>query len=113
MFDNFAPVDVVVCVLDSSIAPGFEAIDIFTVIEERRSGDLHPLLAAIATPSRPKSWFSFSSVDSSPVPLVWLVDTDGRAMLAELPRERENGLVAPPALVALDALTLVSSVAHG
>lgn len=95
--DEFAPVDVVVCVLEPSMSPGVEALE---VIEERRSGDLRPLLAAIAVPSRPESWFSFSSVDSMPVPLVWLVDTTGRAMLAELPRERENGLVAPPAFIA-------------
>lgn len=34
-------------------------------------------------------------------------------MLAELPRERENGLVAPPALVALDAVTLVKALRLG
>ncbi|MBY6314876.1 MULTISPECIES: hypothetical protein [Nocardiaceae] len=98
--------DVVLCLQGDITSAGME------VIEEHRSGDLRRLVAAIAAPSRPASWFSFTDVDASPVPLVWLVDANGRAMLAELPREREHGLVAPPVLVAIDQLTLVSRTIH-
>lgn len=104
--DGFEPTEVAVCLLGEEDPTGL------TVIEERRTGELQPLLDALAEPSRPKSWFSGCTASTAPTPLIWLVDRTGAAILAALPREAECGLIAYPPLREVDNLTLTTTVIH-
>lgn len=125
--EDFAPVAVVVC--DDAGGhtyfgeDGQPAGDHIIVDEVRREGDLTDLLAALSERSDPQSWGiegwfgktrQWTSTQCTPgmtCPLMWLVDSDGRAIRPSIPLER-SGASKTDTHYAIAGLAVVERIRH-
>ncbi|WP_427017051.1 hypothetical protein ACQCSX_20555 [Pseudarthrobacter sp. P1] len=108
--EGFAPAAAVLCSTAGGLVdgPGGKGR---AVVEERLSGDLAPLLAALAEPSDRARPDQSCTADLEIVPTLWLVDARRRAIIAEWPTTG-CGKTKPGVHQALAGMATVQSTTH-
>ncbi|WP_155848433.1 hypothetical protein [Arthrobacter sp. 35W] len=108
--DGFVPAMVVRCSMSFGLDEG-EAGQWSVIIEDRMSGDLAPLVAALGEFSDKANYDIACTADMEIVPDLWLVDGGGRAMLAAWPTT-VCGKTKPGVGKALAGLQVAESTRH-
>ncbi|WP_182112662.1 hypothetical protein [Actinotalea sp. JY-7876] len=106
---GFTPVHVVVCDLEATVTDGEVAA--LTMNEVWFEGDVGPVLAQLRRPSRVLQPANPDCELAFPTPAFWLVDADGRAVLATEPTD-ECGNVAMDIWAAVEGMREMHRVEH-